>query len=162
MKVKAIFPPYQAVFLGICHPLLYNFTLILIIALIKWEFWHRNVFLLNVKMREVPDVWWCPLVHNLIMTSPYLEHLHAVLWHAAVVCRILRDRLDAMQSQGDVNPCLSFTQLAAGLRRSEAAKLFYQICGKFFIPVPPRTNIENKSHKIKRILQEVSKFGGFN
>jgi len=39
----------------------------------------------------------------------------------------LKQRLDEDSLKGD---CTTFFQLAEGLSRLEAAKLFYQICGK--------------------------------
>ena len=44
--------------------------------------------------------------------------------------RLLRDKFTDLEEQGAEEPALSVFQMTASLTRSQAAKLFYQICGE--------------------------------
>lgn len=47
-----------------------------------------------------------------------------------MLLRLLRDKFTDLEEQGDEEPALSVFQMTASLTRSQAAKLFYQICGE--------------------------------
>ena len=63
--------------------------------------------------------------HRLLVGAPSVENLIAVCY------RLLRDRFLTMEEEEDVEePRLSLIQMTGSLTRGQAAKLFYQICGK--------------------------------
>lgn len=47
-----------------------------------------------------------------------------------MLLRLLRDKFTDLEEQGAEEPALSVFQMTASLTRSQAAKLFYQICGE--------------------------------
>ena len=49
--------------------------------------------------------------------------------------RLLRDRFTDLEEQGAEEPALSVFQMTSALTRSQAAKLFYQICGMLQCPL---------------------------
>ena len=54
--------------------------------------------------------------------------LQYVATHAHDHCRVLRQRFDALGVAPPDTPSLRLSEVAAGLTRREAARLFYQIC----------------------------------
>ena len=46
--------------------------------------------------------------------------------------RLLRNRFTDLEEQGAEEPALSVFQMTSALTRSQAAKLFYQICGMLY------------------------------
>lgn len=64
----------------------------------------------------------------------------------AVSCRLLRDRFLTMEEEEeDEEPRLSLFQMTGSLTRGQAAKLFYQICGKSLYPVSSDHGIQLSS-----------------
>ena len=47
-----------------------------------------------------------------------------------MLLRLLRDKFTDLEEQGAEEPALSVFHMTASLTRSQAAKLFYQICGE--------------------------------
>lgn len=59
--------------------------------------------------------------------SPWL---HMRIHH----CRVLQQRFDALEVTPPDTPSLRLSEVAAGLSRREAARLFYQICSTYLPP----------------------------